>query len=111
MPGWLFEWLNKSMPSVGVKKAGGQPTGEAPRTFAPPTPYGVQPGAVSQVLDLLPQHFVDRYTSWFNVACACKSEGEALWDTFNFWSIGGKGYDRENNRAIWDSIEPCVDIN
>ena len=100
MPAWVFEYINNAM----------QPEASEPvLRKSDRMPYNVDKGEVIKYLKRVPKEMWDGYESWFKLSCALKSEG--LHDIWQSFSKTSDRYDEDKNEAIWDSLNPIVDIN
>ena len=68
---------------------------------------------VKRLLYKLSEHRVEERNKWWAVGVVVKTEiGEDGWTLFDEWSkLSGKKYDKENNKKIWDEIQPKSSMN
>ena len=63
---------------------------------------------IIDLLDKLPEKYLNTYSDWLVVTSCLKSEG--LKDIWNHWSAKSKSYDETNNNNIWTSLIPRLNI-
>lgn len=73
----------------------------------PAEPMGLKLSQVARMLDDLTD-MRDRYEDWRDVAMAVHHEfdgSESAWEVIDEWSRDGEGYDRRNNRKLWNRFD------
>lgn len=111
MPSWLFEYINRAQneSEAGAAEDVKKPNINHERGQYQKLPFNVKQSEVVKYLKRVPIEMWDKYDSWFKLTCALKSEGlRDLWVSFSKTSAR---FDADKNDAIWDSINPIVDIN
>jgi hypothetical protein len=74
---------------------------------------------IDDALKTLKTTHCDDYLNWFKISTAIKHAYNESNDEFKIiiyniwdeWSKSSANYNEENNKEIWQNIEPCVDIN
>lgn len=73
----------------------------------PAEPMGLKLSQVARMLDDLTD-MRDRYEDWRDVAMAVHHEfdgSESAWEVIDEWSRDGEGYDRRNNKKLWNRFD------
>jgi hypothetical protein len=94
IPAWLKEWLllstiKKTTTKISVKE--NRHVYQINKEYV----YIYDKTKIVDLLNKLPNKYLDNYNSWFIVTSCLKSEG--LFDVWNEWSKNGKNYDKDNN--------------
>jgi hypothetical protein len=108
IPAWLKEWLllstiKKTTTKISVKE--NKQVYQINKEYV----YIYDKTKIVDLLNKLPDKYLDNYNSWIIVTSCLKSEG--LFDVWNEWSKNGKNYDKDNNVRQWDIFIPKLNIN
>lgn len=133
IPKWLKDWLfldTKKFPQGGMLKAEKQkkePKNKKTKTKIPNVEinnpsektdkyikpkkdivYIYEESDIVDLLNNLPQKYVNSYSDWLIITTCLKSEGlKKIWDD---WSKKSTSYDSINNEKIWNSLKSSLDI-